>query len=80
MPPLIQPERLRQALDVGHAREGELEPAGVELPGGRQDGLLEPKLLGFLEAREHVSGRPDRPRQADLPEVDPLRRQRNIGN
>ena len=36
---------------MAHAGQVELEAAGVEIAGSRQDGLLEAQLLGFLEAR-----------------------------
>ena len=60
---------------MGDTGQGEFESARVELPGSRQEHLLEAQFLGFLEAGEHMPGWPHRPRQADLAEVDPVRRQ-----
>src|SRR5436190_7797452 len=76
----LQPQRLGQAFHVVHARKAKLEPVGIEVSGCRKKGLLEPQLLSLLQSRRYMSGRPDRPRQADLSEVDPVRGKRNIGN
>ena len=50
------------------------------IAGSRKKGLREPELASLLETRKRMSGRPHRPRQADFPEVDPVRGERNIGN
>ena len=49
-------------------------------PAAGRTARLKPELAGLLEARHHVAGRPDRPREADLAEVDILWPQRNIGD
>src|SRR4029077_5919161 len=64
------PERCGQPLHVIDARKCELDLPAVKLAGGWNDGLLESKLLGFLETRQHVAGRPHCSRQTDLPKGD----------
>src|SRR5262245_50143948 len=69
-----------QRRDMPHALKLQLRRALVGIAGCRHDGALEAQLLGLLEARHHMAGRPDGPREADLTEVDVMGAERKIGN
>ena len=74
---LARPYRLRKLPQMRKPLNIELGGALIEIAGGRHDSLFEAELLGFLEARCHVTCRSDRARQADFAEVDVVDRQGN---